>query len=85
MTPNTNTMGMGIMGGMGFNNGSSNQSNNDCYIDVVAAAQQYVGKSKIILDKLKAKHEIALVKIQLMDVIKYSIESEENYLRKENY
>jgi hypothetical protein len=91
---NPNNYNMGQMGG--FNNfnpnnkppipfNSNNMNRNFCVMsEIIANGQKFSGESKKVLEKLKAEHTKALESVQTLDILRYSIQSEENFLRKEN-
>eukprot|EP00919_Chromeraceae_sp_WS-2016_P073942 GHVR01174885.1.p1 GENE.GHVR01174885.1~~GHVR01174885.1.p1 ORF type:complete len:135 (-),score=6.08 GHVR01174885.1:805-1209(-) len=85
----SNQMGMGGMGG--FNSPSSKQppipfgQGKSNVTQIIASSQKYVGESRTIFMKLKNEHSKAVETIQTLDIIKNSLKSEEDYLRKENY
>ena len=78
------------MGGMGgfnkprppipFNNPNSGKS----VSETIADGQKFVGSSKGIMEKMKTEHLKSVEKIQTLETIKYSMASEEEYLRNEN-
>lgn len=74
------------MGGMGgFNQPKPpipfNQSG---FTEVIAQGQKYVGESKKIMEKMKSEHFKAIEKIQHLQTIKESVESEEAHLSNQN-
>lgn len=70
---------IGGMGGMGGIMASSNVTNS------IASAQKLVGKQKQTLQQMNAQYLKAIEKVQVLDVTKQSLESEESYLRTENF
>ena len=52
--------------------------------EIIANGQKFAGTSKQTLEKLKAEHIKALDSVQALDILRYSIQSEESYLRREN-
>ncbi|XP_031505788.1 uncharacterized protein LOC116268129 [Nymphaea colorata] len=70
---------IGGMGGMGGIMGSSNVTN------TIASAQKLVGKQKQTLQQMNAQYLKVIDKVQVLDVTKQSLESEESYLRTENF
>jgi predicted nucleic acid-binding protein len=78
--------GMNQGAGQGLTN-SQGWGGSKPYINVnqvIGNAQSYVGESKKIMEKLKSAHIKAVEKIQYLETIKLSLDSEESYLRNEN-
>ena len=72
-------MGGGMGGGIGGVNGSPNVNG------TIVSAQKLVGTEKKHLDTMNHQYTQLLEKNQGLDVLKRSLESESNHLRKENY
>ncbi len=83
-----NNQGFNNMAG-GFNNYQNPQppipfNNNQNVSQVIANGQKFVGQSKKIMQKMKNQHLKSVEKIQHLETIKISLDSEQNYLRVEN-
>ena len=49
--------------------------------ETIAQGQKFTGSSKKIIEKMKAEHMKSVEKLQSLEVLKYSLASEEEYLR----
>ena len=82
------------MGGMGgfnqpkppipFNNNFNANINHQNIMETIASGQKFVGDSKKIMEKMMTEHMKAIEKIQHLETINYSLESESSYLQHEN-
>jgi hypothetical protein len=72
------TAATGGMGGMGGIMGSNATSS-------IASAQKLVGKQKQTLQQMNGQYLKVIEKVQVLDIAKQSLESEESYLRTENF
>lgn len=59
-------------------------NNNVNVNQAIINSQKFVGESKKILEKMKSEHIKSVEKIQHLETIKFSLESEQTYLRNQN-
>jgi hypothetical protein len=87
---NSNSAWGGVSGGMGGMGGgmggmSGIMSGGSNVTTSIASAQKLVGKQKQTLQQMNGQYLKLIEKVQVLDATKQSLESEESYLRTENF